>query len=112
MPHYQDHPSPSWGDPDYGEWIDYDEEIPPPVYDLDPYWSIQQTGELGPGFEKVISGPAVRLRANALPDGVDSMNTTIRVTGKTTGATWLIGIVIKNGELVPFNPPLTPLPEY
>ena len=92
------------------KWGGTDNTMIPTMQDVPS--SDQQTGQLGPGYEQVVSGRAVRLYAKALPAGVESMNTTIRVTGKTTGATWLIGVVIKNGEPILIEPPLTPLPNY
>ena len=60
--------------------------------------------ESGLGVPKTLSGRAVRIVANEVT-GV--RYNTLRVTGKESGATWLINIVVNPGERILA---VTPLP--
>ena len=88
------------------KWGGTDNTMIPTMQD-DPS-SDQQTGQLGPGYESIISSRAVRVYAKEV---LNTYNTTIRVTGKTSGATWLIGVVINAGDPVLIEPELTPIPD-
>ena len=59
--------------------------------------------ESGLGVPKTLSGRAVRIVAN----GVGGVRyNTLRVTGKESGATWLINIVVNPGTRILTVPPL------
>jgi|TARA_Y100000590_G_scaffold362476_1_gene419671 hypothetical protein len=63
-----------------------------------------QTGKDGVGKVKTLSGlSAVRLKAKEVSS---TKNTTLKVTGNTTGTSWTIGVVVETGNLVSgYTPP-------
>ena len=59
--------------------------------------------ESGLGVPKAISGRAVRIVANEV---VGVRYNTLRITGKESGATWLINIIVNPGDRILTVPPL------
>tara|TARA_B100000029_G_scaffold465556_1_gene500298 strand:- start:1379 stop:1723 length:345 start_codon:yes stop_codon:yes gene_type:complete len=66
--------------------------------------SAVQTGKDGLGQPKTVTGiPAIRLKAKEVSV---SKNTTLKVTGNTTGTTWTIDVVVQSGSPVgSYTPP-------
>ncbi len=62
-----------------------------------------QTGEDGLGQEKTIYGNAVSLKAKQV---TTTRNSTLKITGMSTGTSWTIDVVVKPGDTVlEFFPP-------
>jgi len=66
--------------------------------------SANQTGKDGLGQPKTVSGiPSIRLKAKEVSV---TKNTTLKVTGNTTGTTWTIDVVVQSGSPVgSYTPP-------
>jgi hypothetical protein len=56
-----------------------------------------QTGEDGLGQEKTMYGNAVSLKAKQV---TTTRNSTLKITGMSTGTSWTVGVVIKPGDQV------------
>ncbi len=56
-----------------------------------------QTGEDGLGQEKTIYGNAVSLKAKQV---TTTRNSTLKITGMSTGTSWTVDVVIKPGDQV------------
>tara|TARA_R110000765_G_scaffold185295_1_gene291014 strand:- start:289 stop:561 length:273 start_codon:yes stop_codon:yes gene_type:complete len=61
-----------------------------------------QVGQDGLGQELKVEAQSVTLKAKTVSV---IRNTTLRVTGLTTGATWSIGLIVKPGNQVLYSPP-------
>ena len=62
-----------------------------------------QTGEDGLGQEKTMYGNAVSLKAKQV---TTTRNSTLKITGMSTGTSWTIDVVVKPGDTVlEFFPP-------
>jgi len=59
--------------------------------------SAKQTGEDGVGKEKTTYGSAVSLKAKKVTTIRDS---TLKITGMSTGTTWTVSVVVNPGESV------------
>ena len=59
--------------------------------------SAKQTGEDGVGKEKTTYGSAVSLKAKKVTTIRDS---TLKITGMSTGTSWTIDVVVKPGDTV------------
>lgn len=59
--------------------------------------SAQQTGEDGLGQEKTTYGSAVSLKAKKV---TTTRNSTLKITGMSTGTSWIVNVVVKPGESV------------
>ena len=65
--------------------------------------SAKQTGEDGVGKEKTTYGSAVSLKAKKV---TTTRNSTLKITGMSTGTSWTIDVVVKPGDTVlEFFPP-------
>tara|TARA_Y100001963_G_scaffold129443_1_gene184700 strand:- start:391 stop:693 length:303 start_codon:yes stop_codon:yes gene_type:complete len=70
-----------------------------------------QTGIDGVGKESIVNANSITLKAKEV---TSTKNTTLRVTGLSTGATWVISVVVRPGvsardmypPAVDINPPL------
>ena len=59
------------------------------------YFNSQPNGQDGLGFPKTVYGEGVRIYAR---DVQTTKNTSIRITGMSTGATWNINITVTPGN--------------
>jgi hypothetical protein len=69
-----------------------------------------QTGQDGIGQKKVLSGLySVRLKAKKV---LSVKNTTLKIEGESSGASWTIGVVVNSGDTVLeyYPPPVNPNP--
>ena len=66
------------------------------------YFNSQPNGQDGLGFPKTVYGEGVRIYARNLQT---TKNTSIRVTGMVSGATWNINITVNPGGEITFEPP-------
>jgi hypothetical protein len=59
--------------------------------------SAKQTGEDGVGKEKTTYGSAVSLKAKKV---TTIRNSTLKITGMSTGTSWTVNVVVKTGDAV------------
>ena len=57
----------------------------------------QQTGEDGLGQEKTTYGSAVSLKAKKV---TTTRNSTLKITGMSTGTSWTVNVVVNPGDAV------------
>tara|TARA_Y100001938_G_C7934182_1_gene350882 strand:+ start:317 stop:541 length:225 start_codon:yes stop_codon:yes gene_type:complete len=70
--------------------------------------SAQQTGKDGVGNERTLIGSSVRIRALEVSKIRES---TIRITGTKSGATWVIKLIVRpGGEVITSGPIPSPSP--
>ena len=61
-----------------------------------------QVGQDGLGQELKVEAESITLKAKEI---TAIKNTTLRVTGLQTGTTWSIGVIVRPGNQVIFDPP-------
>ena len=66
------------------------------------YFNSQPNGQDGLGFPKTVYGEGVRIYARDL---LTTHETSIRVTGMVSGATWNINITVNPGEPITIESP-------
>ena len=66
------------------------------------YFNSQPNGQDGLGFPKTVYGEGIRIYARDLQT---TKNTSIRVTGMISGATWNINIIVNPGGEITFESP-------
>ena len=66
------------------------------------YFNSQPNGQDGLGFPKTVYGEGIRIYARDLQT---TKNTSIRVTGMVSGASWNINITVNPGGEITFEPP-------